>query len=373
MGATTTSNNAPNQIKSPCITSPHAVATGGGGVLAPSGGAPPPPEATTSSSLAAEMQTAPFFTMPTGAGVAPRMSMPVGMTTTPATTPSILRAAAAQRQSAGGATAPPLPGVMVPRQPAKTMTPGENMASLRMMPGAGPRPVGGLWSESQLPREPVVVASANQAAGPEAYYDGDHENDDGPVGRLPQGEGLSGQRVFVHHEAGHWGVLSADQSHFLKGPQFEGRLSMVSEGTSRVGGKHRYLARFGGKGPSIADGVGFIFFSRLPCPKDIRKLTSLFLNQRGNLFLRVYQDVQRMPQRTKAIEIGDWVEMVIDLDAKVAAFQVWPADGSLPPTPPAEVEFEDEVKKARRSQKTRAWSGFFTCVVKEPGTSITFR
>merc|ERR1712113_1191691 len=95
---------------------------------------------------------------------------------------------------------------------------------------------------------------------------------------------------------------------------FEGRLSVVSEAQVRTGGMHKFCVQFTSGELSKADGVGFIFSSKLPCKKNIQRIVSIFINQRGRICMRVCEDILRASARVRALKCGDWVEMIMDLD-----------------------------------------------------------
>lgn len=119
------------------------------------------------------------------------------------------------------------------------------------------------------------------------------------------------------------GMASLDFRQFAK-MGYEGRLSVVSEREVHTEGVHRYLVQFTSGELSRADGVGFVFSPRLPCAKNIQRIVSIFVNQRGRICMRVFADIVRASAYVKALELGDWVEMVIDLEERVATFNIWP-------------------------------------------------
>merc|ERR1719162_2099410 len=127
-----------------------------------------------------------------------------------------------------------------------------------------------------------------------------------------------------HQETRNMGAVSPDFRHFTK-VGYEGRLSVVSESKVHEDkeGVLRYLIQFAGGELSRADGVGFVFSSRLPCAKNIQRIVSIFVNQRGRICMRVFADIIRASAFIKTLEVGDWVELCIDLENKVATFNVW--------------------------------------------------
>lgn len=175
------------------------------------------------------------------------------------------------------------------------------------------------------------------------------------------------------------GHVSPDFRSFCK-VGYEGRLSVVSE--SKVHddseGVLRYLVQFAGGELSRADGVGFVFSSRLPCAKNIQRIVSIFVNQRGRICMRVFADIIRASAFIKNLEVGDWVEMVIDLPNKVATFNVWPSTvtgwpalaGS--PSSTAEFPYGNKLSKANQAgtKQVNLSCGHLACVVKNVGVTI---
>jgi len=110
-----------------------------------------------------------------------------------------------------------------------------------------------------------------------------------------------------------------------KGGEFDRRLSLVTEGETHTGGEHKYLVQFTGT-VSDADGVGFVFSPKLPCPKNIKKICSLFLNKKGRVKRRVFDVMVDCQIFVPNFVEGDWVEMCINLDKSEATFTIWPWD-----------------------------------------------
>lgn len=127
-----------------------------------------------------------------------------------------------------------------------------------------------------------------------------------------------------HREVQSMGKVSDDFRRFTKEKDFDGRLSVVTESGVHTGGVHRYLVQFASGKLSKADGVGFVFSSTLPCKKNIQRIVSIFINQRGRICMRVCEDILRASAHVKPLKCGDWVEMVLDLNQYVASFSVWP-------------------------------------------------
>merc|ERR1719446_675152 len=141
-----------------------------------------------------------------------------------------------------------------------------------------------------------------------------------------------------HQETKHMGLVDFDFRQFTKGPHttdgraipkngYEGRLSMVTESPVHNGGVHRYYVQFLSNCSELspADGVGFVFSSKLPCAKNVQKIVSVYLNQRGCTCLRVFDTIVRGPSLKRPLELGDWIEMTIDLTAMSVRFNIWPS------------------------------------------------
>eukprot|EP00927_Polykrikos_kofoidii_P035787 TRINITY_DN30315_c0_g1_i1.p1 TRINITY_DN30315_c0_g1~~TRINITY_DN30315_c0_g1_i1.p1 ORF type:complete len:447 (-),score=80.25 TRINITY_DN30315_c0_g1_i1:101-1441(-) len=193
------------------------------------------------------------------------------------------------------------------------------------------------------------------------------------------GEGPAMGRLHsFHQETRDMGMVSLDFRQFTK-VGYEGRLSVVSENKVRTDGLHRYLVQFTGGEISRADGVGFVFSQRLPCAKNIQRIVSIFVNQRGRICMRIFADLVRASAYIKAIELGDWVEMAIDLDNKIATFNLWPnTPAGWPsltskPSSTAEFPFGNRLGKlnAAQQKQVKLNVGHLACVVKNVGVTIT--
>jgi len=193
-----------------------------------------------------------------------------------------------------------------------------------------------------------------------------------PWSMAPATEIPFGQRHSFHKEVKGFGEASSDLRQFTKGSDFEGRLSVLSGSEVQRSGVQTYLAQFSGGEMSKADGIGFVFASRVPCAKNIQKIVSVFVNQRGRICMRVFGDILRAKAHVKAIKLGDWVEMTVDLDNSVATFRVWPSNpspGAEAPRSSAEFHFGERLAQAERAVKLDV--GHFACVVQNVGTTIT--
>jgi len=179
-----------------------------------------------------------------------------------------------------------------------------------------------------------------------------------------------GSRHRLHHEAITWGDVSDDHREFVK-KEFMGLLSVVTEDQLHHGGLVRYAAQFTQGELSNADGVGFILSSKLPSPKNIQKIVSIFANRTGRICVRAHSEVVRCDVSVKRIHVGDWVSVAIDLDRQTAAFTVWPSGGGAPSS--AMVDFEAILDAKRRTMKSlpkKASCGYFACVVKHTGVGV---
>jgi len=132
-----------------------------------------------------------------------------------------------------------------------------------------------------------------------------------------------GELHMFHRETLQFCGADPDLRVFAKGNCFHGRLSVVTESKVRNGGVHRYMVQLAGGNLSRADGIGFVFSRRLPCTKDIQKIASIYLNQHGEVGLRLFSKLDKAKEHVAPLEIGDWIEMSVDLDNNVADFGVW--------------------------------------------------
>lgn len=210
----------------------------------------------------------------------------------------------------------------------------------------------------------AAVAAAGAAGARGATVDGPP-----PVGLLHR----------FHQETNEMGVISPDFRTFTK-MGYEGRLTLVTEAAVHSNGVHRYLVQFSSGELSRADGVGFVFSSRLPCPKNIQRIISIFLNQRGRICMRIFADIVRAHAYVKHIELGDWVEMVVNLDKQVVTFKIWPRTpsgwpaGAGRPASIAEFPFGNRLNKLSQVRDTSRDislnTGHLACVVKNVGVTV---
>lgn len=196
---------------------------------------------------------------------------------------------------------------------------------------------------------------------------------------LPNASGLAGTKHTFHQETKGMGMVRPDFRQFTK-VGYEGRLSVVSESQVHQDGLQRYLVQFTAGELSRADGVGFVFSQRLPCAKNIQRIVSIFVNQRGQICMRAFAEIERAEAYVKPLELGDCVEMAVDLSQQVCTFNVWPAwsVASWPvmagrPVSTAEFSFGSRMASlSQAAQKpVKLNVGHLACVVKNVGVTIT--
>lgn len=200
-----------------------------------------------------------------------------------------------------------------------------------------------------------------------------------PRAEFADGPPVGGLHRF-HKEVHGFGSVSPDYREFTKSDDFEGRLSVLTSHLVEKGGTHRYLVQFTAGEMSKADGVGFVFAPRLPCAKNIQKIVSVFVNQRGRICMRVCGELIRARAHVRTIRVGDWVELVMDLDSCIAAFNVWPANPRgfgppLPGKPDSTAEFHYGRKLAQASagapKPIKLNVGHLAVVVQNVGVTVT--
>lgn len=162
-------------------------------------------------------------------------------------------------------------------------------------------------------------------------------------------------------------------SHDLRGftKQSKGRLSLLSENKIRYTGVHHYSVQFTAGELSSADGIGFIFSSEIPCSRNIKHTVSIFAHRTGRICIRSFNEVKRCNVSVKQIEIGDWVEVVSNLDARTITFSIWSSDGGLPST--ATVNYGHKLDRLRLFSPglPRNPSGYLAVAVKNIGVSVS--
>lgn len=207
-----------------------------------------------------------------------------------------------------------------------------------------------------------------------------------PSAQVPHGAGIAAgdfheisipylpifSKLHCFHDETHtMGSLSKDYRQFTK-TKFQGQLSLVTENQVRSSGVQRCLMQFSKGELSSADGLGFVFSSTLPCPKNIQRIVSIFANRAGRICMRAHSKVKRLDICVKKLELGDWIEMTVDLCDQIARFTVWPRDGSR--TSSACFAFGPTLSSLSGRAPTHAskWAvGYFACLIKNEGVMVT--
>mmetsp|Transcript_31257 Transcript_31257/g.57188 ORF Transcript_31257/g.57188 Transcript_31257/m.57188 type:complete len:476 (-) Transcript_31257:71-1498(-) len=182
-----------------------------------------------------------------------------------------------------------------------------------------------------------------------------------------------------HKESTGFGTVSEDFRVFTKSHTYEGRLSVLSESEVHRGGIHRYLVQFTSGELTKADGVGFVFAPRLPCTKNVQKIVSVFVNQSGRICMRVFGEIIKAQAHVTALELGDWIEVAVDLNNSVATFNIWPPDPLafwVPQSQPcssAVFHYGKKLAQANRAatNPVKLDMGHFACVVQNVGVTVT--
>jgi len=169
-------------------------------------------------------------------------------------------------------------------------------------------------------------------------------------------------------------MISNDARQFTK-TEFQGRLSLVTEDELHSTGTMRYVMQFTSGELSSADGLGFVFSSTLPCPKNIQRIVSIFVNRAGRICMRAHDEVKRSDLGVKRLELGDWVGVEVDLEEKVATFTVWPKHGGKPSNASFAfgqilAQLNQKNVKARAPERPQV-TGHFACVIKNTGVTVT--
>eukprot|EP00931_Biecheleriopsis_adriatica_P085019 TRINITY_DN5916_c0_g1_i1.p1 TRINITY_DN5916_c0_g1~~TRINITY_DN5916_c0_g1_i1.p1 ORF type:complete len:423 (-),score=91.87 TRINITY_DN5916_c0_g1_i1:6-1217(-) len=199
---------------------------------------------------------------------------------------------------------------------------------------------------------------------------------------LPLAPAMAGAKVGppfglqhrFHKEVKGFGVASPDLRQFTKGEDYEGRLSVLSAAEVQKGGVASYVMQFSGGELTKADGIGFVFAPRVPCAKNIQKIVSVFINQSGRICMRIFGDVLKAKKHVRALRIGDWVEMAMDLEKQIATFRVWPSDPTaLEPDSSAEFHYGKRLAQVNQSSALpmKLDIGHFACVVQNVGVTVT--
>lgn len=181
-----------------------------------------------------------------------------------------------------------------------------------------------------------------------------------------------GNLHHFHLESRGTGELSEDCRTFTK-KEYQGRLSVITEAEMHSSGITRHVIQFTKGELSAADGVGFVFSRTLPCPKNIKRITSMFVNRSGRICLRGGSDVVRSNTSVSKLRVGDWIEMTVDLQKMVASFVVWPASGMCPSS--AVFAFGSALNdlNIQVSRQGQPVCGYLAVVVQNVDVTIAFR
>jgi len=181
-----------------------------------------------------------------------------------------------------------------------------------------------------------------------------------------------GNLHHFHMESRGTGELSEDCRTFTK-REYQGRLSVITEAEMHSSGISRHIIQFTKGELSAADGVGFVFSRTLPCPKNIKRITSMFVNRSGRICLRGGSNVVRSNTSVSKLRVGDWIEMTVDLEKMVASFVVWPASGMCPSS--AVFAFGSALNdlNIQVSRPGQPVCGYLACVVQNLGVTMAIR
>lgn len=166
------------------------------------------------------------------------------------------------------------------------------------------------------------------------------------------------------------GWLSDDGRQFTK-MQYKGRLSILTENVVHSSGLVQYALQFTAGNLSSADGVGFIFSSKLPCSKNIQRIASIFVNSAGRICLRAGAEVVRSNMSLQPLKVGDWIWLSVDFNDQISCFKLIPADGGA--TSSVTFAFGSSLEKLKTTTTIipDILSGYFACVVKNLGVTVT--
>jgi len=187
--------------------------------------------------------------------------------------------------------------------------------------------------------------------------------------QLPCQLPIGGQHRF-HEETRVMGWLSDDGRQFTK-MQYKGRLSILTENVVHSSGLVQYALQFTAGNLSSADGVGFIFSSKLPCSKNIQRIASIFVNSAGRICLRAGAEVVRSNMSLQPLKVGDWIWLSVDFNDQISCFKLIPADGGAPSSVTFAFGSSLEKLKTTTTIIPDILSGYFACVVKNLGVTVT--
>lgn len=174
------------------------------------------------------------------------------------------------------------------------------------------------------------------------------------------------QRTFCawHESASKVGKISQDGHTFTKaagktkvvlaeGCEREmSAICMIFDHKLQTGGTHNYTYGIldGKLGP--ADGVGFVFDTKIR-RNNIQRMRTVFLNQRGDICIRDQAHVQKLGAQVPPLAVGRWVTVHVDLETLCLYFAVYSHEGLLGC---ADVNLQGTFRAVQRS-------GFFCAVV----------
>jgi hypothetical protein len=98
-------------------------------------------------------------------------------------------------------------------------------------------------------------------------------------------------------------------------------LCMLFEATLRVGGRHQYCYTIVEGSVGAADGVGFVFDSRIR-RTNIQRMRSIFLNKHGQVCIRNLDSIIKLPCSLPKLTEGVSVHLMVDLDRAAARFKM---------------------------------------------------
>jgi len=139
-----------------------------------------------------------------------------------------------------------------------------------------------------------------------------------------------------HVSANSAGSISEDGHIFTKshaGPQKKlkgttlSSLCILFEHKLRVGGVHRYRYSILGGCVGSADGVGFVFDSKVR-RTNIQRMRSIFLNQRGQVCMRNLDRIEKLPHFLPKLAVGVTISLTVDLNRLLARFEMEDLQGN---------------------------------------------
>mmetsp|Transcript_25530 Transcript_25530/g.59445 ORF Transcript_25530/g.59445 Transcript_25530/m.59445 type:complete len:361 (+) Transcript_25530:111-1193(+) len=136
-------------------------------------------------------------------------------------------------------------------------------------------------------------------------------------------------------------------------------LCMLFERSLRVGGVHTYRYSILEGCVGAADGVGFVFDSRIR-RTNIQRMRSIFLNKHGQVCIRNFDSITKLPGSLPKLSAGTVVHMTVDLDAAAARFKMQDVNGT--PCGTAELSFASLLPSILTLGLHHA-SGFFCAIV----------